>query len=158
MASRHRNFTRIAGGRFLVTPKWFHRTKLIRGALLDFIQNESVDQTDGLQVCSYREYDEVALYRICKSAGFQTPEKKYCFTNGLSVNREYFDIHIGDFKFPWRIKQRECVTIRNKVSFRKLMHEPEFKNILDRACESKTVLLMMSRLFDYVEDRPIKDS
>ena len=93
------DFTRIAGGHIMLkNPEWFEKTAAARILYRSILLSGTHDEFDNHPSCSYREYDEVMFYRICKKSGIEMPTEKNCFLNGKYFNAKYRDIHLGDFK------------------------------------------------------------
>ncbi len=95
-----RSFTRIADGTLMLkNPQWFKKTKDARAIYNRIVKKGTSDRFDNHKAASYREYNEVMLYRICLMSKLRTPKRRNKFANGKRYNRLYRDIHLGDFKF-----------------------------------------------------------
>jgi len=92
------DYTRIAGGTFLMkNPDWFNATDRVTKAYLKRLKYGEADGIDAHSPASYREYDEVMLYRICKHSGLKTPRIKNKDVYGHHISNVYRDVHLGDF-------------------------------------------------------------
>jgi len=89
---------------------------------LKYIKQDRHDKIDNHISCSYREYDEVMLYRIMRLSKLRTPAKRYHFENGQQFDMLYRDIHVGDFKFYQRR--------HNETKMRKFLHNDNIEKFL----------------------------
>lgn len=94
-------FERVAGGFFMVTPKWYEMTQPGRDAARQALREGTIGH--------YRESDEVTLARLIKGAGLSMPESKY-FPLGLR------GLHMGDFRENMRHRWSSPVKMQRKLS------------------------------------------
>jgi hypothetical protein len=128
------NFTRIADGTLMLkNPAWFRKTRLARRYYLKKVRRGGHDKLDKHRSCSYREYNEVMLYRICRMAGVKTPWRHDRFVDGRRFNYSYRQIHLGDFKFkdrfPFKRKMRRYLTRGNFEKFLELEQDETWQRI-----------------------------
>lgn len=83
-------------------PEFYTATKEAREYYTGVLSSGNHDDLDTIPSASYREYDEVMLYRICHRSGLRVPGHSNVFINGDKFNSKYRDIHLGDFKFKHR--------------------------------------------------------
>jgi len=126
------NFTRIAGGSFSFNVKaWYKKTEKALNEYRHNLKRGLVDKFDNNKPASYREYDEVMLYRIIKKSGLPTPRKKGKTYHGYHVPKMYRDIHLGDFgkkKHGFRRLTRR-MSDENVRNFIHLEQEPVWQKI-----------------------------
>ncbi len=103
--------TRICGGHVGLTPEYYRKTWSER----EFYKRDLT--------IPYREFDEVMLYGILQKSGYPIPDT-YCFPDGTQWDKEYRDVHIGDFRGGRFKKWRP-----NKDAMKELFSEPEFKQL-----------------------------
>ena len=127
------DFVRIADGTLMLkNPEWFNKTKKMRGKYRELVKAGRSDGIDPERPASYREYNEVMLFRIARGSGLKTPTVRYKFVNGKGYNRLYRDIHIGDFRYNRRYrkkKMRRYIPFENVLNFRALEKEPAWQKI-----------------------------
>ena len=125
-------FTRIAGGTVLLkNPEWFDMTAHATSDYRRYLKYSKPDGTDGHVAGSYREYDEVMLYRICRQCHIKTPSKKAKAADNKGMSKTYRDLHLGDFT-----KKRNCLgKLRKKTpkemirKFRILEQDPVWQEV-----------------------------
>jgi len=141
-----KNYSRLAAGVFMVAHEWFKRTTDCRKHYLNEIKKKKV---------RYREYDEVMLYHFCKLSGFRTPiAKEGTFVNGKKFHIDYRHVHLGDFKFGKRYKNRarmkkKFLTDENVKKFTKLEKEDDWKEACEIAEKNKHLKGYMKNLRGY---------
>lgn len=125
-------FTRIAGGHVVVSQEWLKRTEDIRSRILLKIKN-GVDM---------RVRDEIVLYRIFRAAGIPTPRQRRCMFDGAMFNKEYRNLHLGDFRDAFG-KKRWTKNKRMKAwyfsdhsvkMYRKLLMDDKYRELITKAC------------------------
>lgn len=145
------NFQRIADGTLMLKiPKWFDRIYVQRKKYKNLAKKSKHDNYDHYKPCSYREYNEVMLYRMVKNSGMKTPDKKNKFITGKPYNKLYRDIHLGDFKFERR-KIRKYIHYKNVKAFKRLQKDPIWKKICEICERNKKIRQNMGRLRKYVK-------
>ena len=92
------SFTRVIANMFAVERKWFDKTKEVREYYLKRICKGVPDSYDNHRPASYREYDEVLLFRILWLSKMKIPLSLYCFQDGKQFDFQYRQIHLGDFR------------------------------------------------------------
>ena len=129
------DFTRIAGGSFVFkNPEWFEKTREMQKMYRKCIKENTSDGIDSYTPASYREYDEVMLYRIVKKAGLPTPTRKNKDIYKKHSPKLYRDIHLGDFTKKKHNKKRlaKRVAIENIKQFVKLEKDPIWFKIREK--------------------------
>ena len=146
-------FTRLAGGTVMLKHDWFKKTKAARNYYRHILKHGDHDDMDKIPSCSYREYDEVMLFRICLKSGLQTPTKRRVLVGGSRYNIEYRDIHLGDFdrKRIGKAKLRRMfLHAKNKAAFKLLEKEPKWQKCCEVVCENnKYVCDLLGKLRKY---------
>jgi len=151
--------TRIAAGCLMLKiPDWFNATKKARRYYREVVKSQLRDRYDKLPACSYREYDEVMIYRICRMSKIRTPEWKDHFINKEKMSAVYRDIHLGDFKFKGRYhnvdKMKRILRRRNVRNYLKLQDDPEWYRITQYVSgKSKPIRRVLNKLERYVKER-----
>jgi len=147
--------TRLIGGMVMVeNPGWFRKTSRYRRKYLSLISKNRSDEFDDLQPCSYREYDEVMLYRICLQSGIPIPNKRNHHIGDIKFNSLYRDIHLGDFKFGKRRKQMDKkprIRKENIKGYKKLQKDPCWCNIVKQCTQHHEIEEIMSHLNSHVK-------
>ena len=151
-----RDFTRIAGGTVVVkNPDWFDKTLRMRGKYRHYLKHNMSDGFDSHKPASYREYDEVMLYRIMKKSGLKIPRRKNKDILGKSAPKRYRDIHLGDFgkrKHGYkRLVSR--LASENAKEFIKLESDPVWKEIKDRMRKNGKIREIIRRVRRHVKRR-----
>lgn len=101
-----KEFTRIAGGTVVFkSPEFFNVTIKMRRTYKKLLKTHGIDPIDGNKVCSYREFDEVMLYRIVKYSELMPPKIRSHGPDGQRLPRLYRDIHLGDYCKAKRTKK-----------------------------------------------------
>jgi len=152
------DYQRIAAGCFAAKiPEWFDKTRKSREKYMKIFAEDTHDEYDNQKPGSYREYDEVMLFRIVRESNMVFPKKKDCFVYGKKMNAKYRSIHLGDFKFNKRWKNTErmkrILTQNNIEAFVRLEKDPKWLEI-SAACSSNTFVGdMLHRLRHHVRKR-----
>ena len=103
------SFTRVAGGTFVFkNPEWFNITSGMLSKYRRIVKQELIEDNDKKPAVSYREYDEVMLYRIIKGSGLRTPKRKGKDAYGRGMAKRYRDLHLGDFSKDKHSYKRLC--------------------------------------------------
>jgi len=152
-------FTRVAAGCSMYKhPDFYHKTKRAREYYLRCLREDKPDKFDKLKPASYREFDEVMIYRMLRMSRLKTPDWKNFFPNHDKMHPRYRDIHLGDFKFPRRYgrmwKMKRILTNENIKRFTQLEEKPEWQKavkLVEDNCEEVTRLL--KKLRAHVEKR-----
>jgi len=117
--------TRICGGQFGAFPEFYEKTKWIRGYFrINHFQN-------------YRQWDEVMLYHILKDGDYPIPEETYTFPDGENWDKEYRDLHIGDFikgiHTRWNPDKEKLKTLFEEKEFKKLVYNltPKWYSVME---------------------------
>ena len=101
------NFARLGCGTFMLHPKeWVRRTSKARAYYWKVLLGDQHDKYDHHRPGSYREYDEVMIARICTMSRLRIPGRRSCFVGGKPFDTRYRGVHLGDFKFKERYKNR----------------------------------------------------
>lgn len=151
-----KDFTRVAGGSFVFkNPDWFKKTGKILNKYRKCLKFNESDGFDSHKPASYREYDEVMLYRIIKSAGLRTPTRKNKNAYGYHAPKLYRDLHFGDFikrKHSFnRVSKR--ISIENVKNFAKLEKDPTWQKIRDLCKKNDKIRENIRRVQKYVKRR-----
>jgi hypothetical protein len=123
--------TRIAAGVLVVTPQWIKKTSKVREKIRDKIKS-------GLRI---RVQDEILLYRICRDSGIRTPRIRRCLPSGVLFDKNYRNLHLGDFrdafaKKRWmRIKRMGAWFFSNRSvkKYRKLCKDNKYMALVTEA-------------------------
>jgi len=151
--------TRIAAGCLMLKiPEWFKMTRKARRYYRERIKDQHRDKYDRLPTCSYREFDEVMIYRICRMSKIRTPEWKNHFVHKVKMNAVYRDIHLGDFKFKGRYKNpnkmKRILRNRNVRNYLDLCEDQEWQKIVGYVSgKSDTIRKILRKLDKYVKER-----
>ncbi|HUS90076.1 MAG TPA: hypothetical protein VMW91_12070 [Desulfosporosinus sp.] len=154
--------TRVAAGCSMYKyPDFYNKTKRAREYYLKCFEKDCVDKFDkhlGLKVGSYREFDEVMLYRMMRMSGLKTPSWKNCFPNQKKMNPRYRDIHLGDFKFPKRYgnmgKMKRILTDENVKRFIELEKNEQWMAAVELVRENcDSVYGLIKKLRSHIEKR-----
>jgi hypothetical protein len=150
------DFTRIAGGSFVFkNPEWFEKTRETQKKYRSFIKHNLSDDIDHHIPGSYREYDEVMLYRIVKKAGLPVPTRKNKNVYKKHAPKIYRDIHLGDFIKKKHGKNRlaKRVAVENLKLFAKLEKDPLWLQIRRKAGENAKIREILRRVRKYTKWR-----
>jgi hypothetical protein len=142
------HFTRIAGGTVLVkNPEWFEKTHKSVKKYRHNLKAEKHDKYDKHVPASYREYDEVMLYRICKESNLKTPRIKNKDLHGHHISNVYRDIHLGDFfKTPKRPKRfKRVVAKENAQKFIELWSDPIWQEMTKKLSKNDKIATVLKR-------------
>lgn len=123
-------FTRVAGGTFVFkNPEWFDKTDVLRKRYRHKLRKQI--KYEGNSPASYREYDEVMLFRILKGSGIATPRRKGKDVYGRGMPKVYRDLHLGDFSKNKRGHKRlvRRLSIKCARQFVELEKDPVWKEI-----------------------------
>ena len=116
------------------------------------------DMLDNIPSCSYRDYGEVMLYRICKVSGLSTPGHKDCYANGEKADPHYRQIHVGDFKFKKRPrslnKMGRILPLQNIFDYLRLKDDTNWKRIVSLVTKNnKQIADLMNKVDVHVRKR-----
>lgn len=145
-------YTRIVSGTAAFIPKlWYAKTKEIIKQYKHNIKKNLHDNFDTHKPGSYREYDEVLFYRICKLAGLPIPTKRWEFPDGTKFKNKYRDIHLGDFKFKKRVKRKlkKLICNKNLKQYVNLYKDEKWQEIIKACSKNKTIRDVRRRLDTY---------
>ncbi len=101
---------RIAGGHVYLTKEYYDKTRDLRSG---YLNNEFEEK--------FREFDEVLLQNLLSSYGCIIPKKPYHFPCGTEWDKDYRDLHLGDFRSQAYLKW-----MPNKMQVLELFNETEF--------------------------------
>lgn len=150
------NFTRVAGGSFAFHVRsWYTKA----GSALDkyrrLLKHREPDDIDSHRPGSYREYDEVMLFRILKESGIKAPTRKGKSVLGYSAPKVYRDIHLGDFikgKHGFnRLKKR--LSPVNANNYLELEKDETWKNISSKMKANAKIRQALRRLKRHARSR-----
>ena len=145
------NFTRIADGTLMLkTPEWFNMTNKARSLYAKLVRNSKHDTFDKIIPASYREYNEVMLYRICKLSKIKTPTKRRKFLDGSAYNDNYRDIHLGDMKFNYTKRLKRKLTNENEKNFKALEKDTTWIALSEICSQCSVVKKSLHYLRKYV--------
>lgn len=126
-------FTRIASGSIMFRlPEFLLRTRAMRKHYRTALMKQIPDPYDHALPGTYREYDEVMLYRIMKGSALRTPHYKNKFPNNKSASTLYRGVHLGDFKFRRRFRERKMRSLIHDElveKWRQLEKDPEWSEL-----------------------------
>lgn len=149
------NFTRIADGTLMLKiPEWFDITYTQRKKYKSLLKKSNHDNYDHHKPCSYREYNEVMLYRIVRNSGMKAPTNRRKFVCGKEYKIIYRDIHLGDFKFGRghsRYRMRKFTHYKNAKAFKRLQKDELWLQICEICERNKIVWANMKKLRWYVK-------
>jgi len=153
-------YTRVAGGTFMLkSPEWFQKTMNMRKHYKRLGKRHKKDGKDRHYFASYREYDEVMLYRIIRGSGMKTPKKKNCFPSGQVYNRNYRDIHLGDFtksRGKKTGKMSTLITNENIKAYWALQREEAWQWVLGECTKNKRIKNAISHMHSHIHYRKEK--
>lgn len=151
------HFVRIADGTLMLkTPEWFSRTKTLRAKYKKLVLSGECDNYDREVPASYREYNEVMLYRICIGSKLKTPAIKRKFINGKAYNCLYRDIHVGDFRYRrqyQKAKMKRYIPSTNVKNFLILEQEEAWLKICKVIETDKSIRNVFLRMRKYMKKR-----
>ena len=134
----------VCGTTMLDLPTWLPSTRQYRKQYKAIVKAQVGDKKDSVPACTYREYDEVMLARICKRAGLPIPQATNHFAHGEKFDMKYRDIHLGDFKFDKRWtsikKMRRMLTDGNVKFFTRMHRDDETWNKIYEVCVRKKLV------------------
>jgi len=142
-------FTRIAGGHVFVSRKWLEQTAPIRAKILSKVR-DGVDR---------RVRDEIVLYRIMRASGINTPALRRHLYDGVMFDKEYRNLHLGDFrdcfaKKRWSKKKRMRAwyfTDNSVKKYKKLCMDAKFLSLVTEARKDEHIDEMFHNLNYYVD-------
>jgi len=141
------SFTRIADGTLMLkTPEWYERTDKFRIQYYKRLKKSEHDKFDSIIPASYREYNEVMLYRICRLAGLETPSKKRHFIDGHKYDITFRDIHLGDMKYNYHKRIKKNITKWNIKNFKLLEKNKTWKALCSVCEKDGTVKTNLNKL------------
>lgn len=144
-------YTRIADGQLMLKiPEWWEATAKARKKYNKIVKYGKYDEIDKHPSCSYREYNEIMLYRICRISGLKIPVKHKRFLDGTKMRLAYRDIHLGDFKFSRRNFKYGWIAPENFVNFQELERENNWLDLLDAIGDSGYVNKMIRKTRKYI--------
>lgn len=146
------NFTRIVAGTLMLNSSdWFKKAFPVVREYRNLFKKNKHDNYDPFLPGSYREQDEVTLYRICKKSGLKIPGRKGTFVGGKRFNVAFRDIHLGDFrKAKSRRKLSWLITKQNVRRFKKLDTDTTWLKICNICCRNDEIRQCIRRLRKYV--------
>jgi hypothetical protein len=138
------NYNRIAAGTFMIRVKdWLAATQAARHRYKKCATQLTTDGFDGHLFGSYREYDEVMLYRTCVLSGLKVPKGKWKMVDGSRFKRLYRDIHLGDWRRRRRLRKKKMKKLldpHNLKLFDQLEKDPNWKAITSEMVKESTEL------------------
>ncbi len=144
-------FTRISSGNLMLkVPQWFKKTRAARRKYAAILKKRQQDPNDRIRPASYREYDEVMLYRICAASKLKIPKRAGCTLSNKPFNRRYRDIHLGDFKFKKRLRRPGWIHKDNIEAFKELQKEDGWAIAEKMATTNETVRRRVHNMKEYV--------
>jgi len=147
-------FSRITGGLVIFSQEWFNQTKKARARYLELLTSSKHDKYDKFIAGSYREYDEVMLYRICKLSKLKTPKLRQKDAGGVRLSKSYRDIHLGDFAKSRGFNRIKKVIASDSVkAFLKLEKDPVWKDIKKVCGTNGKVRVMLRRARKHCRSR-----
>ncbi len=154
-SSWRRLFRRLVDGTLMLKlPEWHLATEEARHYYWNVVQTGGHDDYDEHPSCSYREYNEVMLQRICRKSGLKTPKKPKYFLNKQRFNYKYRDLHLGDFKPVFNKRWQSLARMYDKFPqanvklYHKLSLDPVWKKLVAKCCEEE---YMVKKMFRNVE-------
>jgi hypothetical protein len=148
-------YTRVTMGGAAITQKWLsaaHEERARYGLALKY---RVTDGRDTHEAGSYREWDEVMMYRICRYSGLKIPTAPRTFVDGDMFDFQYRDIHLGDFKFEkrWTNKKRmaELMPKSTVAQYRKMLDTQEWLEVEAFCRKSPQVKSDLKKLRTYIE-------
>lgn len=153
------HYGRVAAGCSMYNSRFFQVTKNARRYYLKVLKSGRHDKFDKLPAASYREYDEVMLQRIIRMSGLKVPIHKNLFLTGEKANAEYRDVHLGDFKFParWRnkAKMRRILTNYSVKAARNLISQDDWKKMVSFVNENgdERVIKLYNNMLKHLKTR-----
>jgi len=150
------NFTRVAGGSFsFKNPAWFRKTGKILKEYRRYLKHNEHDKYDSHPPGSYRECDEVMLFRIIKKSGLPTPRRKNKNVYGKRAPKTYRDIHLGDFGKARHSYRRisKRLTLENVKKYAILEKDPIWRKLRKKMRTSARVREAIRRLRKYTKRR-----
>jgi hypothetical protein len=135
--------TRIAAGIVFVSRKWLEDTARIRTKVLEKIK-------DGMRS---REQDEIMLYRIMRCAGIKTPKHRRRLYNGSMFDKNYRNLHLGDFRTEFKKRWKKIRKVRNwsfsdrsVKKYRKLCKDERYMRLVNRAKKEPRIKAIFKNL------------
>jgi len=140
------NFTRLACGTLMIKPhEWYEKTNNMRKIYKAIAQRGGHDHVDKHRFASYREYDEVMLFRMVSQSGMHYPERKLYMPDGSRFNVKYRDVHIGDFRSYSKAKKRirKLLSRVNVRALRQLYANDEHWCHVEQMCRRGTSMVRL---------------
>ena len=149
------DFSRIAGGTVVFkNPDWYNKTNSVTKEYRHNLKHGIHDEYDKHIPASYREYDEVMLYRICKKCKIKTPKIKNRDIHGSGISSLYRDIHLGDFDKKWKLKRlRRVLKKENIDNFLRLEQDPLWQKIKEAVWRNEKIRKPLKRLLKHTTVR-----
>jgi hypothetical protein len=150
------DFTRVAGGTVILkNPEWFKATNSLTRMYRHNLKHGLPDGIDQHKPASYREYDEVMLYRICHAAGLKTPRVKNKDMFKHSISNVYRDIHLGDFGKPKRsdTRMKRVLADESCAKFLELERDPLWNELKTLVCKNEKIAQLLRRARKCAERR-----
>jgi len=149
--------TRVAAGCSMYKyPDFYQQTADAREYYTSVLKMGGHDKYDEIASASYREYDEVMLYRLIHLSGLRLPGHTNIFINGEKADPKYRDIHLGDFKFKhrWNNKRKMKRILHNESvkAYRNLSKNTKWNNTLDLVMQfgPNSVVKLLNNLEEYL--------
>lgn len=146
----HGKNTRITGGIVCVSKEWLKITERARQKILKKINGPFASRGE----------DEVILYRIMRCSGLKTPKKRRRFYNGQEFDKNYRNLHLGDFRdeFEDRWKSRRKArrwyfTDDNVAKYRKLQQDETYHRLYKETKKDKYIQKIFRNLKRHLEMR-----
>ena len=150
-------FTRLVAGMVLLkNPQFFTIAEPQLIKYLTLLKKNKPDRVDYHLPCSYREYDEVMLYRILTASHLRTPKTRYKYVDGKGFSSIYRDIHLGDFNKPKKRKYRVAskkIAPENIRNYLVLERDPFWQKVKKTCCNHSAVRTLFRRLRKHVKMR-----
>ena len=130
----HGRNTRITGGIVCVSRAWLEITERIRERILKKVRKPFTSRCD----------DEIMLYRIMRCSGLKTPKHRRRFYTGEVFDRDYRNLHLGDFRAEfedrWKIVRKArywYFTDNNVAKYRILQQDEHYHKLYKEAKQDK---------------------
>jgi hypothetical protein len=150
------DYSRIAGGLVVLkNPEWFNKTKDAVKEYRQYLKHSQHDNFDHHIAGSYREYDEVMLYRICKKSHVKVPTKKSKGVDGKGISKIYRDIHLGDFnksRYGFK-KMKKKIAPECVKKYMKLEQDPVWQEVKAVASTNPKVRKVLKAATKHIRSR-----
>lgn len=136
-------FERVSGGFFMVTQKWFEKTRHARKHYLDLAKAGNLG--------GYREYDEVMLGNILKISNMRMPP--------MGFKRLLRGVHLGDFKpamkarYKSRNKMKIKVAVKHAKKFLEYNNDEKWVKLCEMVNEEKYISNILKTATKYLTKR-----